>query len=178
MADRFWTPEQDAALKAHVERNELPYSKIVGEINREFHTSYTRNAVIGRAKRIGCCNPVRKTKRKNQYTTERVHAAPIKSSDGRRQSLADGSFVSGSTLGLPDSSEGAAVIASVREPVAADVVPSKLRLLDLGPGDCRYPVDNRSPFLFCGQPVHSYDRDSVTLQSAYCEQHFWLTRRA
>src|ERR1700682_3139690 len=136
MADRFWTSEQDAALKAHVERNELPYSRIRDEINREFNTSRTRNSVIGRAKRIGCCNPGRKCKRKNKYSTERVHAEPVKRSPRPRQSQ------------------------------PPEIAP--LRLIDLGPHACKYPVDDVSPFRFCGQ--------RQLPKEVYCPGHFRLTR--
>jgi GcrA cell cycle regulator len=136
MADRFWTPEQDAALKAHVERNELPYSRICDEINAEFNTHYTRNATIGRAKRIGCCNPVRKSARKNQYTTERVHPEPARRSPRPR-------------VKPPETNP-------LR---CADVTARNVRLIELGPDACRYAVDEVSPFLFCGEqqvPNESY----------------------
>jgi GcrA cell cycle regulator len=148
MADRFWTPEQDAALKAHVERNELPYSRIKDEINAQFKTHYTRNATIGRAKRIGCCNPVRKTKRKNQYTTERVHAEPMKRVRVRPAPLP------------PD----------IRPLRCADVTPGNVRLIELGPDACKYPVDDVSPFFFCGEQQME--------KEVYCPDHFRLTRRA
>jgi GcrA cell cycle regulator len=147
-----WTSEQDAALKAHVARNELAYSAIVVDINKVFKTSFTRNAVIGRAKRIGCCNPARKCKRKNQYTTERVHAEPVLQGRAVRTArVAHNHEVAGSNPAPATSPAGA------------------VRLIELGPCDCRYPVDEVSPFLFCGEPQLPNE--------SYCPGHFRLTRR-
>jgi len=47
---------------------------------------------------------------------------PIPSSDGRRQSLADGSFLSGSTLGLPDSSESAVASSDLQPRATAETI--------------------------------------------------------
>jgi GcrA cell cycle regulator len=154
-----WTAEQDAALKAHVERNEMSYAKICDEINAQFNSHYTRNATIGRAKRIGLCNPALKSKRANQYKTEYEHQyRPRK----RWNAPA-----------LPP-----VKIANVIPLRSANVAPRNVRILELGPCDCRYPVDNVSPFFFCGLPTHVYNRDGAKFESAYCRLHFQLTRRA
>src|SRR4051794_1177426 len=47
-----WTAEHSQALREHLARG-LSYSRSVAAINAEFKTDYTRNAALGRAKRMG-----------------------------------------------------------------------------------------------------------------------------
>src|SRR3954470_20272890 len=47
-----WTAEHCRALREHFARG-LSYSEIAAAINAEFKTTYSRNATIGRAKRMG-----------------------------------------------------------------------------------------------------------------------------
>jgi GcrA cell cycle regulator len=47
-----WPKEHDDALRVHV-ADGLTFSASADKLNEEFHTSYSRNAAIGRAKRLG-----------------------------------------------------------------------------------------------------------------------------
>ena len=47
-----WEPEHSDALREHLAKG-LPYSEIARRINEAFNTDYTRNATIGRARRMG-----------------------------------------------------------------------------------------------------------------------------
>jgi len=48
-----------------------------------------------------------------------------------------------------------------------EIEPRHLSLIDLEPGDCRYPYGD-GPMTFCGHPKHA--------ESSYCFQHFHLCR--
>lgn len=48
-----------------------------------------------------------------------------------------------------------------------EIVPRGLSLIDLEPGDCRYPTNDDAPFLFCGHPK---------FKGSYCASHYFLTR--
>jgi GcrA cell cycle regulator len=139
-----WKLEHDAALTAHVLLGELPYSRICGEINCEFGTRYTRNATIGRAKRLG-----------------------LKTIDGAEKRKHKGRFA-------PPPSEPAKRAVPPKPAVAiplrcAEVTAGNLRLIELGPDACRFPIDDISPFFFCGQPQ--------VPNESYCPGHFRLTRQ-
>ena len=47
-----WAPEHSAALREHLAKG-LSFSEIVKAINSKFSTSYSRNAALGRARRMG-----------------------------------------------------------------------------------------------------------------------------
>ena len=52
MEQTSWLPEHCDALRKHLAER-LPFSAIAKAINLKFNTAYTRNAAIGRAKRMG-----------------------------------------------------------------------------------------------------------------------------
>jgi GcrA cell cycle regulator len=52
MEQTNWSPEHSDALRKHLAER-LTFSAIVKAINLKFRTAYTRNAAIGRAKRMG-----------------------------------------------------------------------------------------------------------------------------
>src|SRR3954452_4732521 len=47
-----WAPEHSGALRDLLARR-LSFSEVAAVINRRFNTAYSRNAVIGRARRLG-----------------------------------------------------------------------------------------------------------------------------
>ena len=55
-----WTPEQSQALRDQVTRG-ISFAKAAAEINARFGTSYTRNAAIGRGRRMGLVGAPRPT---------------------------------------------------------------------------------------------------------------------
>jgi hypothetical protein len=52
MESTNWAPEHSAGLREHLAQG-LSYSEIARAINATFGTTYTRNAALGRAKRMG-----------------------------------------------------------------------------------------------------------------------------
>lgn len=50
---------------------------------------------------------------------------------------------------------------------AANLPPLRLAILELQPDECRFPVTDETPFLFCGHPQ--------THDSSYCFHHHKLT---
>src|SRR5437899_1144413 len=58
MEQTSWPPEHSDALRKHLAER-LTFSAIVKAINLKFKTAYTRNAAIGRARRMGLGGPDR-----------------------------------------------------------------------------------------------------------------------
>ena len=54
-----WTPEHSQALREYVARG-ISFARAAAEINARFGTAYTRNAAIGRGKRMGLVVPRRR----------------------------------------------------------------------------------------------------------------------
>lgn len=51
-------------------------------------------------------------------------------------------------------------------------------LLDLEPNDCRYPMNDGGPYLFCAAPKHWHMRERDLVQSSYCREHHFICSRA
>lgn len=149
-----WASAHSDALRDHVASG-LSFSQIAGEINRRFGTSYTRSAVIGRARRMGLA------------TTARVDSPPI----------------APTTPGAARPARPNPPAALVQPPKSAfkRAEPVKLRcigirprlvgLIELAQGDCRYPYGGDKEgeeITFCGHPRQP--------GSSYCSPHFRLTR--
>jgi GcrA cell cycle regulator len=158
-----WPPEHSAALREHVTRG-MSYAEAVAAINARFGTAYTRLAAIGRAKRMKLAAPARPAR--GPSFVPRSQRLP-KAISGRKKS------------GL--SRAGGAEGAKLPPPALERPQPPKLRcvgisprlvsLLDLGPGECRYPYGgdrDGEAITFCGHPCL---RGSV-----YCAPHLHLTR--
>jgi GcrA cell cycle regulator len=58
-----WAPEHSEALRELVARG-MSYSEIADAINAKFGTCYTRNAAIGRGKRMGLGCPEQPARRR------------------------------------------------------------------------------------------------------------------
>jgi hypothetical protein len=58
MQSTSWTPQHSEALREYLARG-MSYSKIADAINAKFKTAYSRNAAIGRARRMGLAGPQR-----------------------------------------------------------------------------------------------------------------------
>lgn len=56
-----WLPEWSDALLKMIEGRSGSYADYANRLNALFGTSYTRNATIGRAKRMGLCNPIQRS---------------------------------------------------------------------------------------------------------------------
>jgi GcrA cell cycle regulator len=154
MEPSIWAPEHSDALREHLARG-LSYAETARAINAKFDTHYSRNAAIGRAKRMGlaaCDRPrdITPPAPRDQQPSVRLlrkHYAAL-----------------------------AKWLVPKFEPVESaklrcvDIEPRQLSLLELEPGDCRYPYGGDAEgeaITFCGHPQCA--------ESSYCAAHFRLT---
>jgi GcrA cell cycle regulator len=160
MQENIWTPEHSEALRQYVARG-MSYSAISAALNSKFKTSYSRNATIGRARRMGLSN-----------SSEREDPPCVWP---RRPYLSEGSSLHQSRERYaPEPPRPAAhERAEARKLRCVAVVPRYMPLVDLKTGDCRYPYGGDSdgePITFCGHPRQE--------GSSYCTPHFHLTAGA
>lgn len=151
-----WAPEHSAALREYLARG-LAFSEIAKAINSKFKTDYSRNAAIGRARRMGLAG----TDRPKSLTLakparlERIHE--VRSAESRP-----------SGFHWPRPPTQAVETARLR---CVEVEPRHLSLVDLEHGDCRYPYggdEEGEAITFCGHPCRT--------GSSYCTPHFHLSR--
>jgi GcrA cell cycle regulator len=150
-----WAPEHIDALREYLAKG-MSFSQAADAINAKFRTDYTRSAAIGRARRMGPAAPDRSA---DPTEPPAIAVAPrLRKLRERAQSELDRPM-----------------------PVFERAKPSKLRcveivsrhlsLMDLEPGDCRYPYGGDADgeaITFCGHPRRP--------GSSYCTPHFHLTR--
>jgi GcrA cell cycle regulator len=158
MQENNWTPEHSEALRQYLARG-MSYSEISAAINSKFNTSYSRNAAIGRAKRMGLSSS--DDPRKDAH----VHWAP------RTAAKASGLHTSRERH-VPDFIRPIPVLERANAPKlrCIEIVPRHLSLVDLETGDCRYPYGGEAdgePITFCAHPRRE--------GSSYCTPHFHLT---
>jgi len=138
----------------------MSYSAIADAINAKFGTSYTRNAALGRAKRMRLEGP---TQSEEQSTPLPEAGAPgLREIYPRRMRERRVSEF----WRLPPIFEAT----EVEKLRTADVVPRHLPLPELGCGDCRYPYGGDEvgeAITFCGHPRRP--------GSSYCAAHFDLS---
>ena len=72
------------------------------------------------------------------------------------------------TIKLPPSPKAKVVLFDGEGLRLADVTPLNIPFADLSDGQCKYPVTESSPHLFCGHPA----------DGSYCPAHRELTRAA
>ena len=150
-----WEEAHSVALRELVEKG-LSFAEIARALNQRFGTAYTRNAAIGRARRLGLSTP-------QTPGAGGVFAAPRKP-DARKlvEKRARILFRSPKLTTL----ERAAVL-QLR---CVAITPRHLSLVDLEPDDCRYPYGGDiegEPITFCGHRRRE--------GSSYCPSHFHLT---
>jgi GcrA cell cycle regulator len=152
-----WAEEHSRALGEFLERG-LSYSQIANAINERFNTAYSRNAAIGRARRLGLSGPGQPDR--PARPKPQAKPGPVRLHKLRTRPFAK--------VGPPRP--------KVLERAAAlrlrcvEVVPRHLSLLQLEDADCRYPYGGDKEgeaITFCGHPC----RDG----SSYCTSHFHLT---
>lgn len=150
-----WAPEHSDGLRSYLVQG-MSFSQIAEAINAKFNTVYSRNATIGRARRLGLLGAER--------------PAPALAAPPQLD-----------RLGGIRASESKSIALHRPAPAVNDADPPKLRcvaieprhlaLLELGPGDCRYPYggdEEGEAITFCGHP-----RQPGT---SYCTPHFGLSR--
>ena len=151
-----WAEQHSQALREYLQKG-MSYSEAARAINERFNTSYSRNAAIGRAKRMGISGagqpdrPLRAKKPRppNPKRLLKKRAGLLKPSRPRVKV-----FARAAALKLR----------------CVTVVPRHLSLIELEDSDCRYPYggdEEGEAITFCGHPR----RDG----SSYCVSHFHLT---
>jgi GcrA cell cycle regulator len=159
MQENNWTSEHSEALRQYLEQG-MSYSRIAAAINSRFSTGYSRNAAIGRARRMGFSNP------------ERPKDPPFPWP--RQPYLSKGSCLHQARgRYAPEPPRPVAARERVEAPRLRCVAiePRHRSLIDLEAGDCRYPYGGDAdgePITFCAHPRQE--------GSSYCTPHFHLTR--
>jgi GcrA cell cycle regulator len=148
-----WAPAHCEALRYYLGLG-MSFAETAREINAKFGTAYTRNAAIGRSKRMGL------------VVAERPRQASPATAKPR-------------TVRTPKPSEPRAVESPRAQALRAQplrlrcvgISPRLLSLIELEAGDCRYPYGGdkeNEPIAFCGHPRLP--------GLSYCAPHFHLTR--
>jgi len=149
-----WTDQHSQALREYLARG-MSFSQIAKAINARFNTVYSRNATIGRARRLGLSGPERPERPARPKLPTKPSRARIKKvSEGVRAVF-------------PPKLVEPAEMPKLR---CVGIVPRHLSLVDLDPGDCRYPYGgdkDGEAITFCGHPRRE--------GSSYCVAHFHLT---
>jgi GcrA cell cycle regulator len=150
-----WPPEHSAALREYFAKG-MSYSEIAEAINAKFKTAYSRNAALGRAKRMGLEGP--EPARERRHWPKLPPKAPhCWRREHRRPELTRPMPVFERTETAP-----------LR---CVEIVPRHLSLVELEPGDCRYPYGGDAEgeaITFCGHRRR--------VGSSYCGPHFHLAR--
>lgn len=148
-----WAPEHCDALREYLAKG-MSHSDVADAINARFDTAYSRNATIGRAKRMGLAVPDRPKKRP---TLSRQLVAP------RLCKVRESATESKSSLPIFEPADR-------RQLRCIQILPRHLSLMDLQVGDCRYPYGGDvegEAITFCGHRQRE--------GSSYCIGHFHLT---
>jgi len=170
-----WTPEHSEALRDHVMRG-MSFARAAAEINARFGTSYTRNAAIGRGKRMGLVGSPQPTPAmpapKRLKARERAVPRQPKPASGPSDPGTSISCNPAAGASSPGTQTGGAPAAVVPVQLrCVGISPRLVSFAELEPGDCRYPYGgdkDDEAIAFCGHPR----RDGAS----YCTPHFHLTR--
>jgi len=150
-----WLPAHDAALKHHIEVEHLSALQASVELNRSFRTAYSRNAVIGRAKRTGIRLAGGRGGRrgpKGGPSQKRPRAKAV--TPTQRPDVALRKAASGPKLG------------PVSFQPRPDPRPGQVPLLELAADGCKWPSGEGAAVLFCNEPQlngHPYCADHCCL---------------
>lgn len=155
-------PEEHTQELIRLCAEKLSYRQISALLNEKFGTSYTKNATLGKAARIG----IQKESAPSIPGNHKPRAdrnTPYKIREPRRK-IETIRIVRANT-----NSNAMRIIRSVsfeQEKLrCVEIVPRHLSLIDLEPSDCRYPYGD-DQITFCGHPKH--------VGSAYCLPHHAL----
>ena len=156
MQSTDWPTEHSCALR-ELHAKGMSYGEIAREMNARFGTAYTRNAVLGRGKRMGFVAPgTMREQQPPRRLLARAERAQARMMEERRPPP---------------------ILVAPVPPAApvrlrcVGISPRLISLVDLEPGDCRYPYGGDTdgdPIVFCGHPRQP--------GSCYCTPHFHLTR--
>jgi GcrA cell cycle regulator len=156
MEQSNWAPEHSDALQELIAKG-MSFAEAARAINSRFNTCYSRSAALGRARRLG-------------LGPHNRHQPSMPTRPAELHEITESRPVGFRALPLPWPT-----------PVFEEVVPFKLRCIDIEPrhlslnelehGDCRYPYGGdkeNEAITFCGHPRQP--------GSSYCSPHFQLSR--
>jgi GcrA cell cycle regulator len=151
-----WEKAHSAALRDCLEKG-MTFSEVARTLNERFGTAYSRNATLGRARRMGLSSPARAGRlacpKSPKPTAVRLRK--------RRERVISG------IAARADVGNRAATL-QLR---CVAIKPRHISLVELEACDCRYPYGGDAegePITFCGHPRRE--------GSSYCVSHFHLTR--
>ena len=152
LSGRPWPDVHSEALRQCLD-DKMSFSKAAAAINAQFDTSYSRNALIGRASRMGLSSQLVRGRAKGEVRKQREYKPRIRivpaNGNSNKQRIIE--------IGMPE-------IAALR---CVEVTPRNLTLLELEAGDCRYPYGD-GEITFCGHAKFG--------ESSYCGPHYALSR--
>lgn len=137
-------PEAHAARFLELIAKNLSYAQIADEINQEFGTDYSRNAIVGRANRTGCKSTYKQQGRPGPKPKVRL--------EPRLRIVA----ANGNSNVKHVSTAFIAVVEPVEPTPIEGLELRHLSLLDLGANECRFECsgqDDGRKFTFCGNIV-------------------------
>jgi len=153
-----WAAEHCEALREYLAKG-ISFSRAAAAINARFDTAYTRNAVIGRARRMGIAGSARlsESRRHRPEPPPAANESQLHTSRERH---------------VPEFHRRFRALERTEPKIfrCVEIVPRHLSLIDLEPGDCRYPYGGDAEgeaITFCGHPRR--------VGSSYCTPHFYLT---
>jgi GcrA cell cycle regulator len=151
-------PEEHTQELTRLCEEKYSYRAIATVMNEKFGTSYTKNAVLGKAARIGLSKEAAPSVPGNRKASA-TRKAPYKSRAPRKwvETLR--------IVPANGNSNAMRVIRSVSfeetKLRCVEIVPRNVSLIDLEPNDCRYPYGD-DIVTFCGHPTEG---------SSYCLPH-------
>src|SRR5689334_22703045 len=151
MESSSWPQAHSDALRDFFAKG-MSFAEIARELNARFGTRYTRSAVLGRGKRIGLAP------REPGLRTGFIAAITHVRGPGRIRR--------GQALDWVMPSKAAYERAEPVRLRSVGISPRLLPLVELEPGDCRYPYGGQKEgegILFCAHPVRQH--------SSYCQAH-------
>jgi GcrA cell cycle regulator len=154
-----WQAAHSQALREYLAKG-MSYSEIADALNARFGTVYSRSSAIGRARRMGLAGPERPDDSVKPWRKPPPRAKASRLSQPRESHV-------------PEFMRPMPVSERVKLPElrCVEIVPRHLSLVDLEPGDCRYPYggdEEGDAITFCGHPRRE--------GPSYCAPHFHLTR--
>jgi GcrA cell cycle regulator len=152
-----WEPAHSEALRDHLAKG-LSYAEIARRINAAFNTAYTRNAAIGRAKRIGLAGLAETGRVKLPRKPRLLPFRKMRKMNKKHRAA------------KPRPPRPVLKRAAALKLRCVGIEPRHLSLLELEARDCRYPYggdQDGEAITFCGHPRRA--------GSSYCVAHFHLT---
>jgi GcrA cell cycle regulator len=151
-----WPPAHCEALKEFVTKG-MSYADAANAINARFGTAYSRNAALGRARRMGLGEPDRPKPTLGAKESPFQRAVRPRPDDSALLTLLRSRPVFLRAEGV-----------QLR---CVELTPRDLELIELEEGNCRYPYggdEEGEAITFCGHPRRE--------GSSYCTPHFHLAR--